>query len=95
MGGKVLAPFEVPSLAGKPKTYRVGQVCNSLRDLLWLLRNEVATDTLRADLDEQSQHLAAFSNEKQGGFQVIYQSRNDLKDSSPYINPWSYYPPYR
>lgn len=76
MSGEVLQEFEVPAPEGKTRTYKVGRTCSSLRDLLWLLHAEVAGDDLRDDLNEQRSHLAAFSDNQQGGFQVLYQWRN-------------------
>lgn len=78
MSGEVQQPFEVPgSGSGQSRKYLVGRICSSLRDLLWLLHAEVASQELRSDLDEQRAHLAAFSDLDQGGFQVLYQWRND------------------
>lgn len=77
MSGEVVQAFEVPGLEGRSNTYRVGRTCSSLRDLLWLLHAKVASDELRSDLDEQREHLAGFSDKDQGGFQVLYQWRND------------------
>lgn len=78
LSGEVREPFEVPGRdSGRVKTYAVGRICSSLRDLLWLLHAQVASEELRSDLDEQRAHLAAFSDQDQGGFQVLYQWRND------------------
>lgn len=74
MHGRVLEQFSVP---GRKDPYRVGKTCSSLRDLLYLLYEQVASEELRSDLDEQRAHLRAFADDASiDGFDVLYRWRN-------------------
>jgi len=76
MDGRVVEAFEVARIDGTARPYRVGQPCSSLRDMLWLLYDRVASEELRHDLDEQRIHLGAFASESEDGFEVLYRWRN-------------------
>ena len=80
MHGRVLQDFTVPRDAGaEPKPYSAdgrNKTCSSLRDLLYLLFERVASNELRRDLGEQRAHLAAFADKVPDGFDVIYRWRN-------------------
>ena len=76
MDGRVVEAFEAARIDGTARPYRVGQPCSSLRDMLWLLYDKVASEDLRHDLDEQRIHLGAFASESEDGFEVLYRWRN-------------------
>lgn len=69
--GDVLRNFD-----GKCRTYKAGGRCSSLRDLLELFSNEVASEDARRDLIEQKTHLLGFANPGEDGFDVLYRWRN-------------------
>jgi len=49
MDGRVVEAFEVARIDGTARPYRVGQPCSSLRDMLWLLYDRVASEAARID----------------------------------------------
>jgi hypothetical protein len=70
MQGRVLEAFSVP---GRKKAYPVGKTCSSLRDLLYLVHENVASDQLRHDLDEQRSHLGGLTGDAEAdGYDTIY-----------------------
>ena len=70
MNGVVKKPFE------KPKgLYNVGDRCNSVRDILRLLRDRVAGDDLKNNLIEIFNHIESIVGESDG-CSVIYRWRN-------------------
>jgi hypothetical protein len=74
--GTVLRDFSVPRPSGRTHDYKIGRRCSSVRDLLVLIQDHVATPELRADLDEQKSHLEAFAQPDEDGFDVVYRWRN-------------------
>jgi hypothetical protein len=70
--GKVLIPF--PRSSGK--TYAVNSRCSSVGDLLQLMLSTVASDGLRADLEELLDHVHALQPETDSGQAVIFVWRN-------------------
>lgn len=76
MDGRVVEEFTGFKSASGMRTYRVGHLCSSLLDMLWLLYEKVASEDLRHDLDEQRIHLGALVAEPKDGFEVLYDWRN-------------------
>lgn len=68
--GMVLDSFGVPA-----RRYTIGQRCSSMRDLLWLLYSNVASDKLRADLDQQRSQLRALGS-GEDAFDLVAAWRN-------------------
>jgi hypothetical protein len=57
--------------------------CSSLRDLLWLLCDYVATPELKDDLYVIAEHIrSSFARPGQGGFGVLYDWRNSSAHGS-------------
>jgi hypothetical protein len=72
--GEVLAPFTVPSKLGR-RSYTVGKRISSIRDLLWLLYEEVANDDLVDGLDTLRAHIALLEPSRDP-FDVLFRWRN-------------------
>jgi hypothetical protein len=77
--GRVIAPFSVPG-----RSYRVGARCSSVRDLLWLLHDDVASDNLRSALDLQRQHLQGLDSSVDS-FGLVYDWRNSSLHGSAHL----------
>jgi hypothetical protein len=89
--GTVLQAFEVPGAPGKSPVKYVTDTsgdkgrteCSSLRDLLWLLHDYVASPELKSDLDAISGHIrGSFAKPSEGGFGVLYRWRNSSAHGS-------------
>ena len=74
--GTVLRAFAVPRAEGRRRDFRDGMTCSSIRDLLWLVYDNVASAELRSDLDELQTQLAPLSEDTGDGFNVLYRWRN-------------------
>lgn len=77
MDGSVVVDFEVPNKNAGHRRYKANGkgICSSLRDLLWLYRNEVADQGLKVKLDEFADFLETFDPGAHG-FDIIYGWRN-------------------
>lgn len=80
MDGVVVTRFAVPSKGGGTKEYDpIGRwnqrQCSSLRDLLFLIHQNIANDQLRAALDEFRGHISTLDGSEEP-FDVIYKWRN-------------------
>jgi hypothetical protein len=69
--GKVRAPFP----RGRNGSYSADQRCSSVKDLLWLLHDEVAGPELREGLDFFREHLSELDTNKDP-FALLYEWRN-------------------
>lgn len=74
--GQVVRDFKSPRKNGTFRVYGAGQQCSSLRDLLWLLREEVADAELKEDIDKLRGHIAKF-DPALDPFDLIYRWRNE------------------
>lgn len=80
MDGSVIARFEVPNKVGGTREYDPNghwnqKQCSSLRDLLFLIKNEIANDDLKAALDEFRDHISTLDNSADP-FDTVYKWRN-------------------
>ena len=79
LDGQVTTAFSVLNKVGQPTPYApTGQAkrkCSSLRDLLWLYANQVATAQHRAQLDKFCAHIRSLDS-NQEPFDLIYTWRN-------------------
>jgi hypothetical protein len=78
--GSVISGFQVPNRAGQPRSYDPSgpyyeRQCSSLRDLLFLLFNQVAESDLRDSLVIFKSHLSSLDSTADP-FDLIYQWRN-------------------
>lgn len=75
--GKARTDFSVPNGYGGSRTYGTSgrTYCSSLRDLLFLLYNNVANDNLKEKLTFIREHISELSGEKDP-FSLIYDWRN-------------------
>ncbi len=89
--GTVLNPFQVPGRTGGNHVQYVTASsgagrkteCRSLRDLLWLLHEKVASPGLKDDLDTIGEHIRdSFATPTEGGFGVLYRWRNSSAHGS-------------
>ncbi|WP_434141437.1 hypothetical protein JQR84_24415 (plasmid) [Pseudomonas luteola] len=80
MDGSVIAKFDIPNKFGKIREYDPSghwnqRQCSSLRDLLFLIHKNIASNSLRRALDEFRDHIATLDN-SEDPFDVIYKWRN-------------------
>jgi len=80
MDGSVIAKFDVPNKVGGTRSYDPNgrwnqQQCSSLRDLLFLIYNNIAGNDLKIALNEFRNKIATLNN-TEDPFDVIYKWRN-------------------
>jgi hypothetical protein len=74
LNGTVRQPFA--GSRGRP--YQVGQPCSNLAHLLRLLRDQVANQTLQADLTELLGHVARIAKSSDGCFEIFVWRNSSL-----------------
>jgi hypothetical protein len=77
MDGQVIAPFNVPNKTGGVKKYDPmhQKQCSSLRDLLFLIYNNLAEEQLKKALTEFRDHISTLDN-SEDPFDIVYKWRN-------------------
>lgn len=68
--GRVRTEFQ-----GRSRRYTVGQRCNNVGDLLFLIEDRVANENVKRDLTEVKSHLGQLMDGRDG-YEVIYDWRN-------------------
>ena len=82
LNGQVISAFSVPSRNGSTRTYdpssnrSTDKKCSSLRDLLWLVFNNVANQQLKNSIAEFRAHISNLEP-SEDPFDVIYRWRNE------------------
>lgn len=75
MDGTVKSTFQVKNRAGKPRPYKIGAQCSSIRDVLNLVYDEIADSELKVLLQEFRVHISSL-DDSQDPFDLIYSWRN-------------------
>ncbi len=75
MDGTVKNAFQVLNRAGKPRKYKSGSQCSSIRDVLYLVYENIADSELKALLDEFRAHISSLDG-SEDPFDLIYSWRN-------------------
>ncbi|PKH34543.1 hypothetical protein [Shewanella sp. ALD9] len=75
MDGTVKSDFQVQNRAGKPRHYKTGTQCSSIRDALNLVYDQVADSELKVLLDQFRVHISSLDG-SQDPFDLIYSWRN-------------------
>jgi hypothetical protein len=75
MDGTVKSSFQVLNRTGKPRKYKTGSRCSSIRDVLFLVYENIADSELKVFLDEFRVHISSLDG-SQDPFELIYSWRN-------------------
>jgi hypothetical protein len=75
MDGTVKFAFQVLNRTGKPRKYKTESQCSSIRDVLFLVYENIADSELKILLDEFRAHISSL-DASQDPFDLIYSWRN-------------------
>lgn len=75
MDGTVKSAFQVLNRSGKTRKYKTGSQCSSIRDVLYLVYENVADSELQVLLDDFRTHISSLGG-SQDPFDLIYSWRN-------------------